>query len=81
MEGRDRIEIERKETKGNRVKYLKRGVRNIDTCLCLSFSFPQGTVFLLSIQLDSTVKLCSSVVLVSSGAARKRYGLKRLEKY
>ena len=42
---RERIEIEQKETKGNRVNNLKRRIRNIDTCLCL---FPQGTAFLLS---------------------------------
>ena len=42
---RERIEIERKETKGN----LKRRIRNIDTCLCL---FPEGTAFLLSSILD-----------------------------
>ena len=42
---RERIEIERKETKGNLVNNLKRRIRNIDTCLCL---FPQGTAFLLS---------------------------------
>ena len=41
---RERIEIERKETKGNLVNNLKRRIRNIDTCLCL---FPQGA-FLLS---------------------------------
>ena len=31
-ESRERIEIERKETKGNRVNNLKRRIRNIDTC-------------------------------------------------
>ena len=31
---RERREIERKETKGNRVTNLKRRIRNIDTCLC-----------------------------------------------
>ena len=36
---RERIEIERKETKGNRVNDLKRRIRNVDTCLCLLFSF------------------------------------------
>ena len=36
---RERIEIERKETKENRVNNLKRRIRNIDTCLCLLFSF------------------------------------------
>ena len=41
----ERIEIERRVTKGNRVNNLKRRIRNIDTCLCL---FPQGTAFLLS---------------------------------
>ena len=56
---RERIEIERKETKGNRVNNLKRRIRNIDTCFCL---FPQG-VFLLSPRLDSAVKRCSSEVL------------------
>ena len=43
-EKREDIEIVRKETKGNRVNNLKRRIRNIDTCLCLS----QGTAFLLS---------------------------------
>ena len=33
---RERIEIERK---GNWVNNLKRRIRNIDTCLCLLFSF------------------------------------------
>ena len=56
---RERIEIERRETKGNRVNNLKRRIRNIDTCLCL---FPQGA-FLLSSRLDSAVKCCSSEVL------------------
>ena len=56
---RERIEIERKETKGNWVNNLKRRIRNIDTCLCL---FPQGA-FLLSSRLDSAVKRCSSEVL------------------
>ena len=36
---RERIEIERIETKGNRVNNSKRRIRNIDTCLCLLFSF------------------------------------------
>ena len=65
---REGIEIERKETKGNRVNNLKRRIRNIDTCLCLS----QGTAFLLSSKLDSAVKCCSSEVLnlVSSGSAQ-----------
>ena len=36
---RERIEIERKEKKGNRVNNLKRRIRNIDICLCLLFSF------------------------------------------
>ena len=57
---RERVEIERKETKGNRVNNLKRRIRNIDTFLCL---FPQGNVFLLSSRLDSAVKRCSSEVL------------------
>ena len=57
---RERIEIERKETKENRVNNLKRRIRNIDTCLCLLFSF------LLSYRLDSAVKRCSSEVLDSS---------------
>ena len=34
---RERIEIERKETKDNRVNNLKRRIRNIYTCLCLLF--------------------------------------------
>ena len=42
---REWIEIERKETKENRVNNLKRRIRNIDTCLGL---FPQGIAFLLS---------------------------------
>ena len=33
---RERIKIERKETKGKCIKNFK---RNIDTCLCLLFSF------------------------------------------
>ena len=53
---RERIEIERKETKGNCVNNLKR-IRNIDTCLCL---FPQGNAFLLS---SPTRFCCSSEVL------------------
>ena len=32
---RERIEIERKETKGNCINNLKRRIRNINTCLCL----------------------------------------------
>ena len=35
----ERIQIEKKETKGNGVNNLKRRIRNIDTCLCLLFSF------------------------------------------
>ena len=31
---RERIEIERKETKGDCVNNLKRRIRNIHTCLC-----------------------------------------------
>ena len=62
---RERIEIERKETKENRGNNLKRRIRNIDTCLCLLFSF-----LLLNSRLDIAVKRCSSEVLVSSGAAR-----------
>ena len=50
---REGIEIERKETKGNRVNNLK---RNIDTCLCLLLSFLKA----LSSRLDSAVKCCSS---------------------
>ena len=38
---------------------VKRRIRNIDTCPCLS---PQGA-FLLSSRLDSVVKHCSSEVL------------------
>ena len=41
---RERIEIERKDTKGNRVNNLKKSIRNIHTCLCL---LPQGTAFLV----------------------------------
>ena len=50
---RERIEIERKET---RVNNLKRRIRNIDTCLCLLFSFFKA----LSSRLDYAVKRCSS---------------------
>ena len=42
---RERIEIERKETKGNLVNNLKRRIRNIDTCLCLLFSFLKALCF------------------------------------
>ena len=42
---RERIEIERKETKGNRVNDLKRRIRNINTCLCLLFSFLKALRF------------------------------------
>ena len=42
---RERIEIERKETKENRVNNLKRRIRNIDTCLCLLFSFLKALRF------------------------------------
>ena len=42
---RERIEIERKETKGNSVDILKRRIRNIDTCLCLLFSFLKALRF------------------------------------
>ena len=41
---------------------------NIDTCLCLLFSFLKATAFLLSSRLDA-VKRCSSEILVSSIAA------------
>ena len=47
------------EKRDNGVNNLKRRIRNIDTCLCLS----QGTAFLLSSRLDSVVKRCSSEVL------------------
>ena len=39
---RERIEIEKKET---RVNNLKRRIRNIDTCLCLLFSFLKALCF------------------------------------
>ena len=52
---RERIGIERKETKGNRENNLKRRIRNIDTCLRLLFSFLKA----LSSRLDSAVKRCS----------------------
>ena len=42
---RERIEIERKETKGNWVNNLKRRLRNIDNCLCLLFSFLKAPCF------------------------------------
>ena len=42
---RERIEIERKETKENRVNNLKRRIRNIETCLCLLFSFLKALRF------------------------------------
>ena len=42
---RERIEIERKETKGNLGNNLKRRIRNIDTCLCLLFSFLKALCF------------------------------------
>ena len=42
---RERIEIERKETKGNLVCNLKRRIRNIDICLCLLFSFLKALRF------------------------------------
>ena len=42
---RERIAIERKETKGNSVDNLKRRIRNIDTCLCLLFSFLKALRF------------------------------------
>ena len=54
---RERIEIERLETKGE----LKRRIRNIDTCLCL-FQLPQGTAFLLSSRLHSAVVSCGQTV-------------------
>ena len=41
---RERIEIERKETKGN-FNNLKRRISNIDTCLCLLFSFLKALHF------------------------------------
>ena len=53
----ERIEIESKETKGNSVDILKRRIRNIDTCLCLLFSFLKALRFSLH------------SVLVSSGVA------------
>ena len=49
---RERIEI---EIKGNSVNNLKRRIRNIDTCLCLLFSFLKA----LNSRLDSAVKRCS----------------------
>ena len=38
---RERIEIERKETKGNQVNNLKRRIRNIDTCFLKALRFFQ----------------------------------------
>ena len=35
---KDRIEIERKQTKGNRVNNMKRRIRNIDTTCCSASS-------------------------------------------
>ena len=52
---RERIVSERKETKGNLVNNLKRRISNINTCLCLLFSFLK----VLSSRLDSAVKRCS----------------------
>ena len=42
---RERIEIERKETKENRVNNSKTRIKNIDTCLCLLFSFLKALRF------------------------------------
>ena len=59
---REGIEIERKETKGNRVfNNLKRRIRNPHLPL-LVVQLPHGTTFLLSSRLDSAVKRCSSIV-------------------
>ena len=41
----EKIVIERKETKGNRVNNSKRRIRNIETCLCLFFSFLKALRF------------------------------------
>ena len=41
----ERIEIERKEIKVNRVNNLERRIKNIDTCLCLLFSFLKALHF------------------------------------
>ena len=65
---RERIEIERKKTKGTELSILKRRIRNIDLASACC-QLPQGTAFLLSSRLDSAVKRCSSEVLASSGAA------------
>ena len=42
---REKIEKGSRETKGNRVNNLKRRIRNIDTCLCLLFSFLKALHF------------------------------------
>ena len=41
----ERFEIERKETKGNRVNNLNKRIRNINTCLCFLFSFLKALRF------------------------------------
>ena len=89
---REGIEIERKETKGNGVvNNLKRRIKNRHLPL-LVVQLPQGTTFLLSSQLDSAVKCCSSIVDYARLAAAVKYyspverlgkgsGPKRLVKY
>ena len=62
---RERIEIERKETKGN---FEEEDKEHLHLPL-LVVQLPQGTTFLLSSRLDSAVKRCSSEVLFSSGTA------------
>ena len=59
-----REEIERKETKGNRVNLKDKEHRHLPM-----LEFPRGTTLLLSSRLDSAVKRFCSEVLFSSGAA------------
>ena len=68
---------DRDREKRDKVNNMKKRIRNINTCLCLLFL--KANTFLLSSQLDSAVKRCSSEVYYSPAERLgKGSGLKRL---
>ena len=73
----DKREQREREQRDKRVHNLKRRIRNIDTFLCLLFSFVKALRFLSS-QLDSAVKRCSSDNLPAAERLGKGSGQKKV---